>query len=794
MAIFTAIATAIATSLGMALATTATATFITVTAAIMQGLTMALVSFGGVMLSKTLAKKDYGSMSSTYGNPTLQTQTNPDLPVALLYGTVKLAGNRIWQDDNTKKGIKRIVAFCEGEITDITDIRLNDTPTNKIKGIKVNKYFGTSYQGLPSGLTSEKVGSLKDIAYLYINVPKSEKIDINYNLTAVVKGKKIRVYSNPTTYTVQYSENPAWILFDFLTCYNGRGLCLNDNGTLNDTKVAQMFDLNSFIEAAAFCDETVTTNGVTSPRFTFNMIFDAQTSHRTLMDEIYRNCRGVLAVKNGKLQFKIDKAEATKKVFYDKDIVDGSETFQTIPHEEHYDILKIDYISPDHEWQKVQAFAELPEYRDGVPIEHQVSCYSITNFQQASRLAWYYINSKRLCPYFGSFQTGFKGADLEVGDVISIPVILMGLENYLVKVTSVIDNSTGIYTVNYRTYNANLYGDTLGSQEPTVLVTNLGDLYDTPKDVENFNVTQDDNYYSFTWNYNNETDTYEIRYGESWDSGEVIGKQIYVNNYIYPIKTRGRKTFWIKARNDYNQSENATMDVIYIGDIPDSNVIVNYKIFRQAEGIFTNTYVYHSKLKLSVDNVLWETTTDKWNEGNQYYQNGGIWGADTYTEGSYVSQIYDLSEVVLSYVSPEFDYISSDTEAEVKFEWRYSEDNITWTDWGNINAGQYAFRYSQYRVTINSPNGSQVTCTKFNVSIDVPDKFIVKELEVTDANSGGVVYYDFLTVPSIVATVNDNITAYAVVTSKTNKQATVMVYNNSGNTTTGNVSLYMKGY
>ena len=153
--------------------------------------------------------------------------------------------------------------------------------------------------------------------------------------------------------------------------------------------------MNTFIESAAFCDETVVTNGKETKRFTFNMIFDSQTSHKTLLDEIQRSCRGGLFTKDGKLQFKIDKAEPVSKIFNESDILDGSETFQTIPNEENYEVLKIDYISPEHEWQKVQAYAELPMTRTGIPIEHTINAYSITNFQQASRLAWYYLNAKR---------------------------------------------------------------------------------------------------------------------------------------------------------------------------------------------------------------------------------------------------------------------------------------------------------------------------------------------------------------------------------------------------------------
>ena len=370
------------TSIGTVMAGTA---FTLGTFSVTWGMVANAVIFGGIALSSTLAavnKPDFGSMSPTYAQGVKQTQTNQDLPIPLLYGTCKLAGNRIWQDENYLTTIKRIVAFAEGEICDFSDIRLNDIPINEISGITVNKYYGTHDQvvdPIVGGATHEerveKVGSLRDVAYLAITVPRSQKIDMNYNLTAIVKGRKIRVYTSAYSYEVKYSENPAWVRFDFLTSYNGLGLAVNNYGNISDDLISELFDIDSFVEAAEFCDELV--DG--APRFTFNMIFDSQTSARTLIDEIYRSCRGGLFLKNGKLQFKIDKAEPVSKVFVGKDIIKGSETFETLPKEEHYDILKCEYISPDHEWQKVEAFAEIPEYRDGVPIEHSVNIYSCTN-------------------------------------------------------------------------------------------------------------------------------------------------------------------------------------------------------------------------------------------------------------------------------------------------------------------------------------------------------------------------------------------------------------------------------
>ena len=218
------------------------------------------IIYGGVALSSALQKKsgDFGSLSPTYQG-SIQTQTNQDLPIPLLYGTCKLAGNRIWQDENYISNIKRIVAFAEGEICEYSDIRLNDIPINELAGITVNRYYGTAEQevdGIVGGSTQKeraaKVGSLKNVAYLAITVPRGEKIDINYNLTAIVKGRKIRVYKNKYQYEIKYSENPAWVMFDFLTCYNGLGLATGKDGNISDDLIEELFDLDSFVESAAY--------------------------------------------------------------------------------------------------------------------------------------------------------------------------------------------------------------------------------------------------------------------------------------------------------------------------------------------------------------------------------------------------------------------------------------------------------------------------------------------------------------------------------------------------------------
>lgn len=816
MGIFETIGAVVLASVGGAISGSAAAGAaiftVSATVATVIGVGATICTFGGIALSiiGAVKSKDFGSSSPTYKG-LLQTQTDQNLPIPLLYGTCKLAGNRIWQDENYTTTVRRIVAFSEGEICGYSDVRLNDIPLSDIAGVNIGYYLGTQYQEIDPIIAganhkerASKVGSLKNLAYIAIAVPRSQKIDANYNLTAIVKGRKIRVYENKYEYEIKYSENPAWVMFDFLTCYNGLGLAINNYGNISDDLINDLFDLDSFIESAAYCDELLDctetdANGnsstVKKPRFTFNMVFDSQTSARTILDEIYRCCRGGLFLKNGKLQFKIDKPEVLSKIFTQNDIIKGSETFQTIPKEEHYDILKCSFISPSHQYQKVEATAELPEYRDGIPIEHTVNMYSVTNFHQASRLAWYYINSKRLQPYFGSFQTNYKAYDIEVGDVISFDSILMGLDNYKVKVTSISDNGCGIFTINWRTYDERLYSDELGSKEPTVLISSLEDIAKYPDDVKNFNVVQSNNLFNFVWQPNtNKSDTYEIRMGEQWENSSVIKSGITDNNFSIEIPTNGLFKFWIKAFNSYNYSQNATLDVISVDSVPSMNEIVKLDILENIEGkADDNIKIYHHTLKLKEQEIFWQTTENFWDGNSGNYQHCGRWGASVLNTGVYESQVYDIGAVLESIVSFDYNYTSADEQNHINIEWAYSEDGENYTDWKLVNPGTYTFRYCKFKITLNAINNVQTVLTHFVVGVDVPDKDLDMELEITDPD-GLRIDYNFINVPSIVATVNDNNDAYVVITEKTNTYAFLKAYKNSGELTTCKVSLRAKGY
>ncbi|MCK5176931.1 MAG: hypothetical protein KAQ92_04350, partial [Candidatus Aenigmarchaeota archaeon] len=211
--------------------------------------------------TNSLGGSSYSSPAYTFGQ--LQTQVSNLLPRPIIYGQVKIAGNKIWQTGTNTATIKQIICLCDGEINSISNVKFNDEDIASLSGCSYNAYYGNGTQNIDSripGATqankAEVVGGLKYDAYLAITAQASKTLpNSGFNVTCLVEGKKIRVYTNTSTYSTTYNNNPAWCILDFLTCYNGIGLSHSE------------IDIQSFIDAANYCNATVDGQA----RFTLNL-------------------------------------------------------------------------------------------------------------------------------------------------------------------------------------------------------------------------------------------------------------------------------------------------------------------------------------------------------------------------------------------------------------------------------------------------------------------------------------------------------------------------------------------
>lgn len=802
---------------------------------------------------------DFESPAYRFG--ALETQANNCLCVPIVYGQARAAGNKIWQSSGTET-FQALVCFAEGEINGFSDIRINNIliSDSALTGCSYTSYVGNGTQSIDSRVPgdtqaakAELVGGLKHTAYLALTITSGTKVANNYmDVSAVLKGKSVRVYSNTTTYTTKYSNNPIWCILDFLTCDNGCGLSHDD------------IDVQTFIDSATYCDakinavnatgtvsvtsgsnkvtgsgtkfihevkvgDEITINGesknvtavtndtaltvesnfsasassqsmsVKDTRYTLNLILDTRKTRQDWLNEMLISCRGFLVYRGNKVGVIIEQDVSSVQSFTQDDIIVDSEVFWTTPKEQRADIFKVRYLDPENQYARAYAVAEADEFLNDPPVTQEIVCLGITNFKQASRLAWFYLNQANTCDKFMSFNTTKKGLDRTPGDIIDVTSTFMGYVNKNLVVVSMNETQEGQIQLICREYNSNLYNDTLGSVAPILNTVNLDDVLSKPDDVQNLSAAQNLNTIVLNWQpVSNSQAKYEIREGDSWNCSRVVATNLTGSNYTVLNIQKGTFKYWIKAVNDYgNYSDNAALSTLVVSDIQETNTIVHENILDEdiSSGTLVNCFATNNKIILNSSNT-W-TSSGTWVNTGKNYSPYGFWGASCESTGSYTTKVYDLGVNLSSIISVNYDLSSNDNASNILIEWKYSQDNITWSDWEIFAQGSKTFRYYQFKVTLNSPNNNYAALSNFIVNVDVPDRdMYFKNKEITIANDGVTIYFDpaYSNIPAVVANISDGTNGYCVVSSKSTSQATIKAYNNSGTAITAKVDIRVKGY
>ncbi|MDR1169057.1 MAG: hypothetical protein LBK53_09265 [Heliobacteriaceae bacterium] len=546
-------------------------------AALIWGSVVGVLTTAGGVLSTVSSWSGSGSSISN-GSPTyswgkLQTQTSNCLAIPIIYGEVKVAGNTIWQAGAGTTTLQKIIALADGEIEAITDVKINNKAIGSLPGCNHNAYAGTSTQLIDSRVTgannvarAEKVGGLRNTAYIALTAKASAELSGGVNLTTVVKGSKVKGYSDLENFILEYSNNPAWCILDFLTRYNGNGIPIEE------------IDLHSFIDAAAYCDEEVGEGDKKQKRFTLNIVLDEKKSRLDWLENMLITCRGYTFYQNGKLALQIEKAENSMQLFDKDNILAGSEKFRTTPREKKTDIFKVQYIDPNNEYARIFAHAEADEFENEQPVVQEIQAWGVTNFNQASRLAWYYLNQAKTCNKFISFSTSQEGLDRTIGDVIEVTSTFLGYEEKKMRIVNMAEAQEGQIEIVCKEYNEALYSDQLGSAEPVANTINLPSALDTPPTVQNLIAdencwrTPEGNYVStikITWD---ELDYfhlshYEVSYScdedETWSQGNVS----YDGSFVIE-NTQIDKEYLIKVHSVTRReifSEPAEASVLTVG-------------------------------------------------------------------------------------------------------------------------------------------------------------------------------------------------------------------------------------
>ncbi len=231
--------------------------------------------------------------------------------------------------------------------------------------------------------------------------------------SCMLEGKKVRVYNTGTsTWSVVYSNNPAWVCYDILT-----QPVFNADETINryDAYNPANLDYIRFAEWADWCD--IVTVG--SKRITFNGVFDTEM---TMWDAALKVCeigRASLLWNGSTITVVVDKAGTETQLFTLGNIGINSfkETF--LGKEERAGEIEVDFINKDRDYERDQytlVSTDLNKPNNKVSIQ-LMGC---TSPDEAWRAAKYRLLCNEYLLRTIEFNVDIDAIACTVGDIIRV--------------------------------------------------------------------------------------------------------------------------------------------------------------------------------------------------------------------------------------------------------------------------------------------------------------------------------------------------------------------------------------
>jgi len=481
------------------------------------------------LLSGNLFDMPEMGASPTYASNQVRNTITEGIPVALCYGTCKIAGNKIRYNASDDTDLRVIVGHCHGVTSGISEWYINDIAWGSLTGTHTKtEYKGTRTQ-TPDGRFSSRASAYRGIAYTAFTFEKDDKqIGYDPNITVIMAGKLCAPLAGGADAA---TRNPAVILYDFYRNVEGRE--------------AAELNLNSFKSLEALCNEVP--SGSSLPRYRFDFNFDTNITINDAKKLIWQSFNGQVIMSQGTFKCVWDSSQmangsgalTTKTishVFTEDNIVKDSLTWSQ-PNSPN--LVRIHYKDSANSYQRTSV--EIKDENDisvNGEIPYEETCYYINDAELARRRAQFKFNKFKYENYHCKL-TGFSDSgDLEIYDLCTVTHTLPGWTTKQFIVASKNTNQYGQPTFLLRAYYSGVYDDAqVGTQagyESTLpnpykvpaastgisaAMTAVGTAYDFDAVRVSFTPPATDPFYSYSEVYASNDDSNYYYVGKSDGSG-----------------------------------------------------------------------------------------------------------------------------------------------------------------------------------------------------------------------------------------------------------------------------------
>jgi hypothetical protein len=430
------------------------------------------IGIAWLMRPKVPEQPDFGTNDfDNYEKGILLNKQSNDANIPVIYGERMIGGTRVFMETSgtDNEFLYMAIILSEGEINDITEIRIDDKVvtwsgdladnTQRTVGsgdsnfykdstslITVEPHYGTDGQSsssLLSTLTSwGSTHKLSGLCYLALKFKWSQDAFTGIpKIQSVVQGKKVVAYnSSSVAQTAAYSDNPSWCLLDYLTNERyGKGLAIAN------------IDIPSFYTASGICDTDVTAYGATTiDVMDCNAIIDTSSPVIDNVREFLKGCRGYLPYVGGKYKLICETTGSSSITVTEDDII-GGYTLASPSKNSKYNRVIISYVNPARNYQVDEV--QFPEIDDssyaaadkhaamktvdgGFLLEGRFDMKTITSPYQALELAEVILRRSREALGL-TINVSFSAYDVAIGDILGVTHSSLGFSNKQFRVLGI---------------------------------------------------------------------------------------------------------------------------------------------------------------------------------------------------------------------------------------------------------------------------------------------------------------------------------------------------------------------
>jgi hypothetical protein len=430
------------------------------------------IGIAWLMRPKVPEQPDFGTNDfDNYEKGILLNKQSNDANIPVIYGERMIGGTRVFMETSgtDNEFLYMAIILSEGEINDITEIRIDDKVVtwsgdladntqrtvgsgdsnfykNSTSLITVEPHYGTDGQSsssLLSTLTSwGSTHKLSGLCYLALKFKWSQDAFTGIpKIQSVVQGKKVVAYnSSSVAQTAAYSDNPSWCLLDYLTNERyGKGLAIAN------------IDIPSFYTASGICDTDVTAYGSTTiDIMDCNAILDTSSPVIDNVREILKGCRGYLPYVSGKYKLICETTGSSSITVTEDDII-GGYTLASPSKNSKYNRVIISYVNPARNYQVDEV--QFPEIDDSsyasadkhaamktvdgeFLLEGRFDMKTITSPYQALELAEVILRRSREALGL-TINVSFSAYDVAIGDILGVTHSSLGFSNKQFRVLGI---------------------------------------------------------------------------------------------------------------------------------------------------------------------------------------------------------------------------------------------------------------------------------------------------------------------------------------------------------------------